>query len=284
MQKVLSAIAGFAALIATPAIAADMAVKAPPSPLAPVNSWTGWYIGGNAGYGWKDPTVSFTPVDPLISFITCGSGSCPPPASFQINGALGGLQLGYNWQINQSWVLGFETDFDASRIKGTGGTPTFLISASFPSSFQAGENIKWFGTIRGRVGYLPTSNLLLYGTGGLAYGRIDENVNLSSVGAAGGFGFSYFCSFTVTPNPNCFVGNSSRTAVGFTAGGGAEYRLSQNLSFKAEYLYVDLGHGNAFNVVAQAPFNGVFPLSSFTAAYSRVDFNVVRVGLNYQFH
>jgi len=281
--KRLAAVIVTVTLSATPVLAADMALKAPPLPPAP--SWTGWYVGGNVGYGWKDPTVNFIPNDPVSFNFTCGSvpvDTCAPPASFRIGGALGGLQLGYNWQINQSWLLGFETDFDASRIKGT-GTSGFIM-ATLPASFQIGENIKWFGTIRGRVGYLATNNLLLYGTGGLAYGRIDENAGLSTFGSGGGFGFAYVCTLVVAPAvPNCFAGNSSRMATGFTTGSGVEYRLSQNLSTKAEYLYVNLGHGNTFNVVAQTAFGGFTP-SSFTAAYSKVDFNVVRVGLNYQFH
>src|SRR5262245_21964830 len=94
------------------ASAADLPRKAPAPPPPPVYSWTGFYVGGNAGYGWKDTTVTFSPNDALANAVTCGGGACAPPTPFNINGALGGLQAGYNWQINQNWLLGFETDFN----------------------------------------------------------------------------------------------------------------------------------------------------------------------------
>jgi outer membrane immunogenic protein len=181
-----------------PAFAADMAVKmpvkAPPPPPAPVYSWTGFYIGGNAGYGWNDPTVSVTPNDiEALGVTCCGFGSSIPLTTFNIGGALGGLQAGYNWQVNQNWLLGFETDFDWSNIKGT-GTSSFSLD-NLPSSFQASETVKWFGTVRGRIGFLPLNNFLLYATGSLAYGRVDAlaAINSNAIVGVGRF------SSTATP-------------------------------------------------------------------------------------
>jgi outer membrane immunogenic protein len=82
-------------------------------------------------------------------------------------------RLGYNWQSNQDWLLGIETDFNWSRIKGT-GTDSLLIAPGLfpgPSSFVANKNVEWFGTVRSRLGFLPTTNLLVYGTAGFAYRR-----------------------------------------------------------------------------------------------------------------
>lgn len=294
MMKSLVGFVAATALVATAAQAADMLTKAPPlvapAPAAAA-SWTGFYVGGNAGYGWQDPAVSFTPNDLLTTSITCGhlggGTTCPPPAPFAINGALGGAQAGYNWQINRNWVAGIETDFDWSGIKGTGAS-NFVLGINgdtSPAEFVAEQRIRWFGTLRARLGYLPTSNLLLYGTGGLAYGRIHENVALNSPTA--GFvdaSAAFACTFGPGPGAfNCFTGNSSRTATGYAVGGGGEYKLSQNLSVKAEYLYVNLGHGNTVDVVAQVPTGGL-PPASFTAACSRVDFNVIRGGLNWTFN
>jgi len=269
-----------------PAFAADMAVKAPPPAPLPVFSWTGFYIGGNGGYGWKDPTVTFTGNDVVSTGITCGGafgGTCVPPASFSINGPVGGVQAGYNLQINQKWLVGVEADFDWSNIKGTGSANVPLTGAG-PLNFQASENIRWFGTVRGRVGFLPTNSLLVYATGGLAYGRVTENaaLNYGLRGFTGG-GFAIACNVAGGAGAtNCLVGNSSRTTTGFTVGAGAEYVLWKNLSLKAEYLYVNLGHGDAFNI-SQAPTILGAP-SSFTAAYtSTVAFNVVRGGLNWKF-
>ncbi len=99
-------------------------------------------LGVNAGYGWKDPSVNYTPNDPGALATTCGGGfggTCIPPASFSIGGAVGGGQVGYNWQFDQHWLAGFEADYDAAWIKGTGNS-IFTISGPLPGAdFQANE-------------------------------------------------------------------------------------------------------------------------------------------------
>jgi outer membrane immunogenic protein len=275
------AVIGFASITH----AADMAVKAPPPATAPVYSWTGFYVGGNAGYAWNDPSVTFVPIDTNTSALCTIFGSCPPPASFSIDGPLGGLQAGYNWQVDQKWLLGIETDFDWSHIRGT-GTSNFLLGPTFfppgNANFQASQNIDWFGTIRGRLGFLLTNNFLVYATGGFAYGRVKENVVLNNSNYASLYSGNGF-SFTCVTGPNCFLGSSSRTATGGTVGAGLEYALSKNISVKAEYLYVNLGRGDHVNVVAQTVI-GAYPVpSSYTANYSTLDFQVIRGGINYKF-
>jgi outer membrane immunogenic protein len=83
----------------------------------------------------------------------------------------------------------------------------------------------------------------------------------------------------------CFAGNSTRTATGWTAGAGAEYRVpGTSASFKAEYLYVNLGGGDVVNVAGAttfAPLPG-FHHGSFSAVYSTTDFHTVRFGLNWK--
>jgi outer membrane immunogenic protein len=99
--------------------AADIPVKTPPPAPVPAYSWTGFYIGGNVGGGWDKRDINFSPNDPLaVTLFTLGSGA-PPPTSFTSSGALGGLQLGYNWQFNRNWLFGLETDLDWSGIKGS---------------------------------------------------------------------------------------------------------------------------------------------------------------------
>jgi opacity protein-like surface antigen len=117
--------------------------------------------------------VTFSPND-FLSFVdTCGGangGTCPPPTSFHIHGALGGPLVGYNWQFNQTWLAGIEADFSWSSIKGTGASNFTLgnfIAGGKASSFFADQNVKWFGTIRGRLGFVPINNILIYGTAGL---------------------------------------------------------------------------------------------------------------------
>ena len=132
---------------------------------------------------------------------------------------------------------------------------------------------------------MSTDNILIYGTGGLAYARVNEKTALNSQAGAGANSglvpnvFGYFCA----TGPNCFLGSSSRTAIGWTAGAGVEYALSRNISVKAEYLYVDLGGGDAVTVVTQTTNPSGLFRDSFIATYSRTDFQTVRVGVNYKF-
>src|ERR1700728_2585837 len=112
MKIVTIGIAAIAAALCTPASAADMAVKAPQTvpESASVSGWSGFYVGGNAGYGWHDPTVSFSANDPAAAFATCGGlvgGTCPPSASFNIDGGLVDCRRGtIGTSVNLGcWVL-----------------------------------------------------------------------------------------------------------------------------------------------------------------------------------
>jgi outer membrane immunogenic protein len=181
-EVVMKRIVASAALLGTVALRAASAADLPhPSyytATAPLSaySWTGLYLGGNFGYAWG--TTSNNPTRP--------------------SGFAGGAQAGYNWQAGQ-FVLGGEADIELS-----GATDTFA-----PWKFSN----PWFGTLRGRAGY-AISNLLIYGTGGVAFGELQaETVNLQS---------------------------ESHTNVGWTAGVGVEAGLAAKLSAKVEYLFVDL--------------------------------------------
>lgn len=259
--------------------------KSPAMVAEPVYGWTGFYIGANGGYGWKDPTVSYAPNDPgsVAGCTGFALATCIPPASFNTRGGLAGGQIGYNWQISPNWLVGVETDFDWAQINGS-GTSNFSLFSYGPGAFTATETVRSLGTFRGRIGFIPVAPLLIYGTGGLAYGNVSKSAVMpgSSFGFGGNSigGFSYGCG-TVTGLVNCFNGASSQTMVGWTAGAGGEYKLSSNLSLKAEYLYVNLGHA-AINTTATFAFGGTSP-ASFMANFGSVSFNVVRVGLNYRF-
>ena len=165
-----------------------MSVKAPATVVA--NSWSGFYFGGNFGYGRKDPTVTFSPNDPFMAAIFAGtvgiSGNQPLATSldFNIKGATGGLQAGYNWQFHPSLVVGVEADFNFSAIKGDGSVSSLyeaggMVNIIVPETITASQEVKWYSTVRVRLGWLAANNLLFFGTGGFAFGRIDEAVNLS---------------------------------------------------------------------------------------------------------
>ncbi len=153
-----------------PAFAADMPAKATYSTPVPVaSSWTGFYAGGNVGYGWQDPTVTFAGNDPntICVFSGCLAGGTPVgPASYNLKRCdRHGIRAGYNWQVDPRWVVGLETDFNGSGIRG-GGNNVSNLSTGTLQTITASQNIKWFGTLRGRLGWLATNTLMLYGTGG----------------------------------------------------------------------------------------------------------------------
>ncbi len=178
----LAALTAAAFGLAAPAAAADMYGQRPYTVNQPLNgySWIGPYIGGNLGYSWGTTT---------------NSGTSP-------NGVAGGIQGGYNWQFGQ-FVLGAEADLQASAADDR------FAAWKFSNPF--------FGTLRGRVGY-AMNNVLVYGTGGLAFGNVRAQTGALS---------------------------ESHWSSGWTVGVGAEVGLTQNWSVKAEYLYIDLA-GNQF--------------------------------------
>jgi outer membrane immunogenic protein len=293
-NKLVSSLAGAAFSFAASglAFAADMAVKAPPPAPAPVYSWTGFYAGLNAGWGWgkEDTTVNFasappTPIEIIFpgpfTFVLVGT---PNPVAFQestkLNGAIGGVQVGYNWQAMSNWILGVEADFQASGQNATGNALQNSITfsgggnaATFSQAISHNDALLWFGTVRGRVGYAVWSTVMLYGTGGLAYGRLNESVSASF-------------AFTATPTPTSTVPSplpsanqsfdASVTKTGWTVGGGIEGVVpNTHVTWKAEYLYMDLGTENyTFNSSG---------LGTISVSTHFTD-NIVRVGLNYQFH
>jgi outer membrane immunogenic protein len=276
------------------ASAADLGAP-PPAPIytkapAPVAyGWTGFYAGAEGGYGWSDPTVTFTGNDPLSVAALTGNfigGQPMGPASFNNTGGFGGAEAGYNWQVGPSWLVGVETDFSGSTIKGQGSSSSIEQgppASTFIQQITANQNIDWFGTVRARAGWLATPALLLYGTGGFAYGRVDETVNwgFNPGGTAAGLGnVTWVCPGSYG---QCLYGTSSRIATGWTAGAGAEYKVpGTNVSFKLEYLFVDLGAGDTVVGTALTAVKGTIP-GSFSAAYSATEVHTLKAGLNWHF-
>jgi outer membrane immunogenic protein len=269
MRRLLPGVAVIAALVTslglgTAALAADMApaympLKAPPPPIW---TWTGFYIGGNAGYSWGK--ANWTYGDPSFTGTNSGSQS--------LDGFIGGLQIGYNWQLNPTWVLGLEADLQGSAEKGSNSfsDPYFcdVCAATADTAYVNGSvssDIRWFGTARGRLGWLLNPTLMLYGTGGLAYGGISTSGAFSDTFPG--------CSPSIC---NWGFGQTT-TRLGWTVGGGIEGAIanSSNWTWKIEYLYVDFGtlSGSSF---------GADPLAYSWSTH--VTDNILRVGVNYIFH
>jgi outer membrane immunogenic protein len=288
MRKATIGMVAVAAMIGTPVLAADMPLKAPPPPVA-VFSWTGFYIGGNVGYGWghannSDNLIAPCPiclVAPLPDFATLVANG-----SNRVDGAIGGGQIGYNWQV-QNYLVGLEADIQASGQRGTNSANSafflpiaFFFGAQTPSatSLTNTTRLDWFGTLRGRVGFVA-DRWLIYGTGGLAYGELDVN---SAVNPATN---SLLPGFQNVP----FNIGGSQTKVGWTLGFGVESAMTANWSWKAEYLYMDLG---SVTVTGAVPAQGCLgnnlacnPTSAGMGTYATGRFtdSILRVGLNYRF-
>jgi outer membrane immunogenic protein len=264
MKKLLFAgamLASFAAIQS--ASAADLALKAPPPPPAPVYSWTGWYAGVNLGgsFGRAADTATFGAGPTLLS-----------STSSRLDGVIGGGQIGYNWQANSNWVIGLEADIQGSSERGTATSSATLpttcgVLLVFPcptvGTLVDQEKLPWFGTVRGRIGVLASPTWLFYATGGLAYGEIKSSETLTVAGGpfAGG----------------ALANNFSTTRAGWTAGGGVEGVISGNWTAKLEYLYMDYGTINN-------AFAGVAPLFTPINLSTHVTDNIVRAGVNYHFH
>jgi len=245
--------------------------------------WSGFYLGANGGYGWSKATISDAPGDQNTATVFQGQPNvASSSASFNASGWLGGVQAGYSWLAGQRWLAGIEADIDGSNIDGSGLTPTMVVFGQNNATLQTHQNIQLFGTLRARIGYLATADLMFFATGGLAYGKVSESASIAlppgASNSQGNFGSGYACG-GVYGDSTCFAGSTSRVSAGWTAGAGAEYRLNQHASVKLEYLHVNLGSGS-FPLLAAHP--GALNPSVLNAS-SEAAFNLVRAGLNYRF-
>lgn len=265
------------------AFAADMPVKAVKALRpAPYLGWTGWYAGINAGY---IDSVGRTNTDALI----LTTSSSPENAANLVNtatnqfnngpnGFLGGVQAGYNYQFSPSFVAGVEADIQASTLRrdfSATGTAVSNFGPAWVTSTTVSNRLDYLGTVRGRVGVTPTPSLLLYSTGGLAYGKVRSSTQINFDNTGGAI-------------PGFTSGSFSGTRVGWTAGGGAEWMFAPNWTAKLEYLYYDLGSvsyatGGYAVDVGPTGFPGFGTESLATRTTTRFEGNIARVGLNYTF-
>ncbi len=264
MKKIILASVGLLVLAAVqPALAADLPTKAP---LVVPFYWTGFYIGGNVGYSWG-------------KWDNSGLASTSSP---NVKGWLGGLQAGYNWQVDSRWLVGLEGDIQITGEKAsenTGGSTTdvagtgnFIGFHTITTTTYSNEwKFPWFGTFRGRIGALPEPSMLIYGTGGLAVGHFKMSSQSTSVAQ------QYRGIVGTTTNPvggaTTTVGTAfsdSTTRWGWTLGAGVEKAFGRNWSAKIEYLYLDLG---------------TYTFLSGTGLDTDVKLrdHIVRAGINYRF-
>jgi outer membrane immunogenic protein len=268
------AVAALTVAGAVAAQAADLPTKKQaPAPVfvPPPFTWTGFYVGLNAGgiisSGSRNATLAVPAADLwLNSYFPGGIGSGK-------SGFLGGGQAGYDWQSG-AFVFGIVTDFDGSSLsRNFNYSSSPFTGVGVPYVFNgdtlnvnAKASLDWLGTTRGKIGFVvtPDNRLMIYGTGGVAYGG----------------GSSHFNVYDSVYNAY-WSGNPSSSRVGWTAGAGVEYALTNNWLIGAEYLYADLGDTHittAGNAAAATVFPGVY-------ATAKIDYNasIFRAFVNYKF-
>jgi iron complex outermembrane recepter protein len=241
------------------------------APIVTAWSWAGPYLGLNIGY-----SAGKSKTDAVFSDATLGTPLFATGSSDNLNGLIGGVQAGYNWQAG-NWVAGIEADI---QMSGQGATPTYVcpgalcnptivdFDAPVTARFIQGHKLDSFGTLRGRVGTTITPDVIAYATGGLAVGSIRTTLNLSGTG------------FDADGTPGLVSAPFSVLAIkpGWTVGGGLEGRLFGNVTGKVEYLYMDFG------TVSASVTNGLNATPITLTTSSRITDSIVRAGVNYKFN
>jgi outer membrane immunogenic protein len=246
-------------------------------PAGSVPSWAGFYLGVNAGWGWGDNISRPAGNDDASRIFMASILPPPPPVAFDVDGGAAGLQFGYNWQFAGRWVLGAEMDAQLSNIKGLGvSVGTFGTSQTLSYS----DHLTAFGTLRARVGYLVADHLLLYATGGFAFGEVRQSASWRNSDTL--IFVPIMPDFSCPRNASCFFGGNTSWQAGWTVGGGGELRLLSNLSLKLEYLYANFGKRDDYLMRAVLP-NDPNAVSSITVSGEGLEYHFVRAGLNWHF-
>ena len=271
------------------AYAADMPTKAPAAAPVAAPGWTGFYVGLNAGgsIGTGSGSQSAAFSSPALG----ANGLVNSSDRFSPYGGVVGGQLGYNWQVSPSWVVGVEADWQwtsqkASALNCTPPAATLQFFGAGANGFgyclDAEHKLTNVGTARARAGYLSNPSLLWYVTGGLAWGTVKDNLTFA--------GSANPTIFPAGLQPGPFLPGSvgfSTTKVGWTAGAGVETKLGGGWSAKLEYLFVNLGSvTDTMGITINPAFGPAFTTGGVATATSTVRAmdNIVRVGVNYQFH
>jgi outer membrane immunogenic protein len=274
-MRALVIAAGVLAIAVLNASAADInrkpvLTKAPPvqpAPVSAVYNWTGFYIGGNVGYGWshRDFSNTITGTSPTLHNSATNSGTDDG------KGWLGGGHVGFNYQFLNNWVAGIEADIDAANISSsTSACFTALVGISICGTRDT--DVKDFGTVRGRLGY-AINNVLVYGTGGWAWGHGTNTTQITCIGL-GCPGVSTVPA--TSPAPARVDVNPS----GWAAGAGVEWAFVPNWTIRAEYLHLQFD-GVTEDRSKSGALQGLFIT---THVSSNLGIDLARVGLSYQFH
>jgi opacity protein-like surface antigen len=198
-------------------------------------NWTGFYVGGNVGGAWANGTLT----DNLAGVSLGGNNS----------GFIGGIQAGYNWQVTPYFVLGVEGMYDVSSMNNS------VTAGILNRTVQGTTNTNRVATIAGRLG-IAQNNWLFYGKGGGGWAERDASVAILTTTGIDGSALS-----------------ASGTGSGWLAGGGIEYGVTPNWTWRVEYDYLKLSDWTNSGGI-------IFPADTFTL---RRQINMVTLGLNYKF-
>jgi outer membrane immunogenic protein len=253
-----AAVAATIALTGSSAAGADLAIKAPTSPL----TWTGGYLGLNAGGAWGDAhsylaLIQNNGSNPLSNAVLTSAGN----AGFSPSSLSGGGQLGFNYQFAQRFVGGAEVDWAHFDLNASRQTLPIARAPDPAADFSDNLRIRSLATFRARLGFLATPQLLLFLTGGIAVADIDYRQRIH---------------FVQVPDNSFNQGSVSGWRTGRAVGAGAEYAFLPHWTAKAEYLYTTFKSA------------GFVSANTFDPAYALrhgIDANVSigRVGINYRF-
>lgn len=289
MTKITSLSALLAVLASGTALAADLPRRVAPPPSfnpIPVFTWTGFYLGGNAGYAFttresRNRNAAFLIDDRDIGTVggTFGFNNRGQ------NGFSGGLQIGANYQFTpgSGFVVGVEASWTWTDL--TRGR-SFVSGLNDVSTYR--QSLDWLGTVTGRVGY-AFDRFLVYGTGGFAYGNVFYDAQFRSNNAAAGF-------------PLAYAGRYDDLETGYVYGGGIEWAiptdsflnyfsvgrylgLKADVTLKAEYLRYDLGSRNVL-VSSINPATGAQFVPTANGSYTsrfNTEGQLIRAGFNYKF-
>jgi outer membrane immunogenic protein len=228
-------------------------------PASATPAWNAMYFGVNAGYAWNgDDATDLTGLSGNApGFITAGDVASHLP--LDAGGFAGGLQLGKNWLVSPTWVLGLEADINYTDLSDTTALPGPTDASRIMTTVQ---ELNWLGTVRARAGVLIEASVLAYATGGFAFGDGDLSTALTRIPSCVG--------------NNCQNGSISESLTGWTLGAGAEFAVASNWTMKVEYLYYDLGEASHLMT------DPAFPATVFRAD-AEFTGSVARLGLNFAF-
>ncbi len=278
-------------VVAGPAMAADLPVKARPPAPVPVSDWTGFYVGADVGARVTDPTWTTTGWNALGTncalnlqcnpAIPAGPGNYPLANSGTYDGiaARVGIFGGYDWQFAPAWVAGVEGHFGWSdkTVSQTGVAPgpVALTANGFPPGAGDVTSVRttWDASIRARLGYLITPRTLVYATGGPAWQHVELGAACNSL-----------CPLTFGATASPTSASTDVTKLGYTVGAGAEMKLGGNWTGRAEYTFAHFGDiGFNYAYVTAAPAFAAAAGGVSYATHMDLDVHTFVVGLAYKF-